>query len=513
MLILLPTILLLGLAGALGAVRFFRPRSRFLWVGALGAVLGSWIIILIWRFQLPISLSFPGWGTTVGLPDGLELSVDSLTWVIAWGLASLLLAGLVVGAAQPDFQPSASWVLLLLFGGISLLAFSAANAVSLVLVWGALDLGQAGLGLSNTRDADTAGTVVIVFAVRLATLVLAVMAQVLGGAGAATNSYALLMMTAVVARTLVQWRPRPEEPPAHLRGSVGIALQLSSAIATLGVLPGLRLQGGFGPYGGLVLVVCAAVGMYAGWMWLNAPDLRGAFPHALTGISMLAVGTALLRNPPGTSAWVAALALACGVLFLSEGRKTGLAPVVLVGAWSLSALPFSLTGAGWPSKFGVEQWALPAFLLAQALILAGFLRSAAGPLARGAPRHQVTSLQAVRSLGIVFLVGIQVLLGLWGWQGAAVWQSLVPGAIATVLGVVLFAGRSRLGLGGSAVTRFVQSAAERFVTLMRGLALGVYAISGRLVASMTGLLEGEAGIMWGLLLLALFVSLIVSGNP
>jgi hypothetical protein len=513
MLILLPTILLLGLAGALGAVRFFRPRSRFLWVGALGAVLGTWLIILIWRFQLPISLGYASWGTTVAMPEGLEFSIDSLAWVIAWSLAGLLLAGLVVGAAETDSQPSASWVLLLLFGGLSLLASSAANAVSLVLVWGALDLGQAGIALASTRDPDSARTAVAVFAVQLATLVIAVMAQVLEGAGPATDSYALLMLTAVVARTLVQWRPRSGEAPVYLRGSVGTALQLSSAIATLSVLPRLRLEGGLGPYGGLLLLLCAAVGLYAGWMWLRSPDLRTAFPHAVTGISMLAAGTALLGNAPGTSAWVAALALGCGVLFLAEGRKTGLAPAVIVGAWSLSALPFSLTGAGWPSQFGVEQWALPAFLLAQALILAGFLQSAAKPLARGAPRNQATSLQAVRNLGIVFLMGIQVLLGVWGWQGAAVWQALVPGAIATVLGAILFAGRSRLGIDGGTASRTVQRAGERFVTLMQDLALGVYSISGSLIASVTGLLEGEAGIMWGLLILALFVSLIVGGTP
>ena len=93
MLILLPTILLLGLAAALGAVRFFRPRSRFLWLGAVGAVLGTWLVVLIWHFELPLSLNFTGWGATVALPAGLQFSVDSLSWVTAWSLTSMLLAG------------------------------------------------------------------------------------------------------------------------------------------------------------------------------------------------------------------------------------------------------------------------------------------------------------------------------------------------------------------------------------------------------------------------------------
>jgi hypothetical protein len=233
----------------------------------------------------------------------------------------------------------------------------------------------------------------------------------------------------------------------------------------------------------------------------------------LAGISALAVGSALLRNPPGAAAWTAALALAGGLLFLSEARKTRLAALGLVGAWSLSALPFSLTGAGWPSQLGVEQWALPAFVVAQSLLLAGFLRSATRPLARGAPQDQMTSLGAVRHLGIVFVVGIQLLLGFWGWRGSAVWQALIPGAAASVLGLILFAGTSRLGLGEGASARAMQVAAERSISLMGDLAIGLYAISERLVASVTSLLEGQAGIMWGLLLLALFVSLIVAGNP
>ena len=86
MLILVPTILLLGLAAALGAVRFFRPRSRYLWLGAVGGAIGAWLLILIWQFELPLSLSFASWGATVALPIGLKFSADSLAWVAAWGL-------------------------------------------------------------------------------------------------------------------------------------------------------------------------------------------------------------------------------------------------------------------------------------------------------------------------------------------------------------------------------------------------------------------------------------------
>ena len=42
---------------------------------------------------------------------------------------------------------------------------------------------------------------------------------------------------------------------------------------------------------------------------------------------------------------------------------------------------------------------------------------------------------------------------------------------------------------------------------------GAYQASQQLVFGLTSLLEGDAGIMWGLLLLALFVSLIVGRNP
>ena len=351
------------------------------------------------------------------------------------------------------------------------------------------------------------------FAVRLATLVIAVMAQVVGGVDGGTDSYALLMLTAVLARILVRWQPALEKPPASLRGSVGITLQLSSAVATLGILPRLRLAGAAWPYAGLLLLVCAVLGLYAGWMWLRSPALPTAFPHALAGISTLAVGAALMRNPPGTSAWTAALALAVGTLFLSGARKTTLAPVVLAGVWSLSALPFSLTGAGWPSQFGVDQWALPAFVLAQALLLAGFLQLAARPLARGTPQDPATSLGAVRHLGLVFLIGIQLLLGMWGWQGSAVWQSLVPGAAASVMGLVLFAGRLRFGLGEGTPGTAVQGAMDSLIAFITRLATGLYGATGRLVAGVTSLLEGQAGIMWGLLLLALFVSVIVGGNP
>jgi hypothetical protein len=513
MLILLPTIMLLGVAAALGAVRFFRPRSRFVWLGALGAVIGTWLVVLIWQFEGPISLVFPEWGTTVALPTGPGFSVGSLTWVTAWSLTSLLLAGLIIGAAQPDFQPSASWALPLVFGGLALLALSAANALTLVMAWAALDLLEAGLALAGTRDRASTGSAVTVFAVRLGTVVIAMMGQVLGGADPTTDSYALVVLTAVLARILVQWRASSQGPPGYLRGTVGTTLQLSSAIATLGVLPRLKLAGAAWPYAGLLLLLSAAIALYAGWLLLRSSDLPTALPHALAGVSTLAMGASLLRNPAGAAAWTAALAVAFGALFMSAGRKTSLAPAILVGAWSLSALPFSLTGAGWPSQFGLEQWALPAFVLGQALLLGGFVQLAARPLARGAPQDQLTSLHAVRHLGLLFLIAVQLLLGIWGWEGSAVGQSLIPGAAATALGLALFAGRSRLGLARGASQTAQPQAAETSVSMIGNMASELYGFVRRLVTGVTSLLEGQAGIMWGLLLLALFVSLIVGGNP
>ena len=82
-------------------------------------------------------------------------------------------------------------------------------------------------------------------------------------------------------------------------------------------------------------------------MWLRAPDELIGRPFWIIGLASLAVAAALLGNPIGAVSWGIALILLGGALFLASVQQIWISRALLIGAFSLSALPFSLTASGW----------------------------------------------------------------------------------------------------------------------------------------------------------------------
>ncbi len=117
-------------------------------------------------------------------------------------------------------------------------------------------------------------------------------------------------------------------------------------------------------------------------MWLRAPDELVGRPFWIIGLASLAVAAALLGNPIGAVSWGTALVLTGGALFLASVQQIWISRALLIGAFSLSALPLSLTASGWQGNALSFWYILPFLLIAQALLMTGLIRSALRPSTR-----------------------------------------------------------------------------------------------------------------------------------
>jgi len=226
----------------------------------------------------------------------------------------------------------------------------------------------------------------------------------------------------------------------------------------------------------------------------------------------LSVAAALSGNPIGSAGWGSAILLAGTPLFVNSMKdKWARRPLMLV-LWILSGLPFALTASAWSASIGSWIWVLPVFLAGQAMLLAGSFHQGMRPQAGAAMRVEVLALQGIQlaSVGLPLIAGI--LLGLIGWPGAR----LIGAPLAALPVIPLAAGlvwaKRRLPI-------LNPGSAEWFPKWLTGPAASVrregsrFADSlQRLATGVTRTMEGEAGIMWGLLFLVLFVSLIAGGS-
>ena len=264
----------------------------------------------------------------------------------------------------------------------------------------------------------------------------------------------------------------------------------------------------------LILFLSAAAALYASWMWLRAPDELAGRPFWIIGLASLALFSALGGNTAGAAAWGAVLILAGAALFLSSAQQVWLNRLLFVGAWEISALPFSLTATGWGSEGGILAWGVPAFVLAQALLIAGFIRHTLRPATRASLQTQPAWTRSVYPAGIGLLILVPLLLGFWGWDGAYQIGALYPSIAAAVLTLVLLWAVPRFPILNPVPAHWLQPASSSSILdqIYQGL-WSVYRWLGRVSQTLTGVLESEAGLMWTLLFLVLFIIMIAQRNP
>jgi hypothetical protein len=304
--------------------------------------------------------------------------------------------------------------------------------------------------------------------------------------------------------------------PLHLpyasqlsRRGFGTALRLVSAVSSLTLLSHIPVESINSPVTIFLLVLTAIAALYGSWMWMRAPEELTGRPFWIIGLAALAVSAALTGNPKGAAAWSCALALVGGALFLSSANQVWVNRALLIGAWSLSALPFSLTASAWAGQYGIL---LPFFLVAQAMLIAGFVRHAMRPSGRDLLEGRPDWSHNVYPAGIGTLLLAQLVLGVFGWDGAMQFGAW-PAAIAvSVVTLGLLWAIPRLRLLNPMRAHWVRPASSKLDGFYRNL-WGLYQNLGRLSETITSILEGASGVMWTLLFLVLFISLMTQRKP
>jgi hypothetical protein len=202
--------------------------------------------------------------------------------------------------------------------------------------------------------------------------------------------------------------------------------------------------------------------------------------------------------------------LAGAPLFFTTLRERWMNRVLLLGLWITSAMPFALTSTAWVGGGRILDLTLPAFLLAQSMLLAGYLHLALLPGSDPRAHVGMASLRGIYRVGTFLPLAIGVLIGIWGWVGASRVGTPFAGFVVVPMTAALAWGKRRLAFLNPTSPNWIPpawsraaSATVREVTRVQG---GVR----RLVDTITRTIEGEAGIMWSLLLLVLLVSFIVS---
>lgn len=516
MFILVSCFILFGTALALALLKITRPNTRYPWLVAVGGGLLGLTSVFLWLAQIPLSISMQPWEPQTIFIYPISFQADSLAWAYAVSLSAITLTVLLTAITRPAITNSYTWAGALALGGLGLLAVTANNPLTLLLVWGALDVMELIIQLRSVDGPENNENVVFAFSTRILGIGVLLWANMVnlsaGGTfdfGSIAPAAGLYLVLAAGLRLGVLPLHLPYSSESTLRRGFGTSLRLVSAASCLALLahiPAGSLLSIFTPF---LMIFAIVAAVYGGWMWMRAPDELNGRPYWIIGVAALSIVSALSGNPLGTVSWGCALILAGGALFLASVQQAWLNRALLVGAFSLSSLPFSLTASAWTIGPGIY---IPFGILAQAMLISGYIRHALRPGERESLEAQPNWTRSIYPSAIGLLIALQVLLGLIGWDGArriGGWQYAVFASLLT-LSLVWATPRFRL----------LNPTRAHWVVPMSPSSSGLYGFLwnihnalGRLNQALISALEGDGGVMWILLFMVLFISLMKQGTP
>lgn len=515
MFILFPVVLMVLTALTLMILRFVRPNFKYPWLLAVGGTTLALVGIFLWHIRLPQSISLAPWQPVILFFFSPTWLADGISWPYAISLAALAAAVTWTSIVRAENDPAA-WAAMLMITALGILAVTAENPLTLILVWSAIDLAELIAMLRSTEGEEQNQGVVIAFAARVAGTGLVLWANLVSTAGgilmdfrATPASAGVYLLIAAGLRLGVLPLHLPYRKENVLRRGFGTSLRLVSAAASLSLLariPASALQSSLPPY---LLILAAVAALYAGWMWLRASDEILGRPFWVLGMASLSVASSLRGNPSGSISWGVMLILGGGLLFLFSARQRSILWLPLLGMWGLSTLPFSLTASAWQTGNQNSWLYIIPFLPAQALLMAGFVRHTLHPGETSLESKERWT-KVLYPTGLFLLAGIAILLGLWGWEGAQFfgqwWAAITANILAagiTALALTIMV-RHIPASNTSQWTRIFRL--ERLYKFLND----VYGFFRKIAEIITSALEGEGGLLWSLLLLALILSVLTT---
>lgn len=488
--IILGTAFLILLGGNL-----FQRDFRSSWLLAVSGAGLSFASLFFLRFRLPLSSGFSAWWAGEGLVSSISFLLDGVSWQIALVSAGLVLSFFLTEVRHAMSAPWLNWAVNLALGISSLLAVFSADLLTLAFFWILIDLVTTLAWLRFVTRPEERWVALNFLLANIAASFLLLSAWILLGF---SSQFGNLL---TIVSTILRLGVISSSPASRLDSNQTSYLRLLPMASVLVLLSRpLALEG-------VTLIAMLAFLLplaFFNALRVNQPaDVGQGVQFVERGFATLTVMAAAVGQPT--------IALSLGLVTLVVGSLLSLAksvrswrwPIILVTVFFLCGLPFATIEA--TSRTALI---LLVFLPVYAALVSGWARSALGE----APEVPVNEpwMGVIRTLGLLIIPSIFGLLaiGLAPAPSNPIQTVWWPGiALIALTALIFFAGRraSRLLHVSQSLIASIES-----VVFSRWLPTAFEWILGALgwvLRMMNRVLEGQAGVLWALLLIALLLSL------
>lgn len=526
MLVLLPVIILLISGLALLILGRTRTTIGSLWMIASLLAVAEWVLLVVLRFRVPLTVQIPNWFTIGEITNVLRFSITSSNWLILFSIITLLVCVIFTDAVR--LQSTGSLISIsgpFLLTGTVLISVLSSTPLSFILTWTILDIVELCILTTISRDEVIFNKAIISFVVRIIGTLLVVSAMVFSvqtgnlEINQASGIVYLLYFIGAGLRSGALPLHLPFSKDEPVRRSIGTILRFASPISAIALVAQLPSTSSLSGWLLFIFIMAVVLSFYGAAMWLTSRDELIGRQYWILAF----FGMAGICGLAGQSAAVNTLGMVMvvtGGFIFTQSKKIGLwNPITLLLLINLFGIPFTPGSAIWMNAKPFP-WVMGTLimLINLVLIIAGLVKFVR--IKDNSIQKEEKWIQTFYIAGLIITVISTWMPLIWDRSGFTLYKGWPWSAVLIMLSVLWIAGSKLLQthpISESSPTGFSLLMIRRSGFVLRKIfdlewlmRIGgsVYALAGRLIHFINTVLEGEGGILWAFLFLALLASLL-----
>ncbi|PKN98057.1 MAG: hypothetical protein CVU42_14140 [Chloroflexi bacterium HGW-Chloroflexi-4] len=529
MLILIPIILLLLLAGGINLLAGrYKLSLGSTWLIAAASVLIVWISMIIFRVALPGGASITNWSPQGIGTDTLVFKLSERTWIFAFLITSLLVG--VIFTDTVRFGQSnnlVTWSGSMILTAVGLLSIYSQTFLAIIITWTIIDLVEFGILIKVTVQPKVHSAVVLEFITRVIGTVLVMAALIFSNIHTALVESAeysrgvyLLILLGATLRLGVFPLHVPLTSSLPIRRSLGTILRLVSPISVIAFLSQIQPQQQYQTLTNFLFSVALIVAFYGAVKWISAKNELSGRPFWMLSFSGLILIHFLLGQVEGAISLSIIMLTAGGFIFLFSYSSRVNQGLALFLSLALIGLPFTPASSIWRSVGQPQNWVSFAIVIITiSLLFLGFIKHIFRERDQTSPKE--SWMQFFYTVGLILLSISPWITLIWRFpiiRSEVNW--IAPITCLTIIAIMVVLFRRKIWdwliqkqavqrlfipfkLVGKILNVFFQF--EWFFTFLRFL----FDLFSKPLKFFVNLLEGDGGLLWAFVFLALISSILI----
>ncbi len=531
MITLVPILLLILFALVVFILGRFRLSLGSTWLLSATAVLVIWVGFIILRFILPGALTIADWNPLGVGSNALVFQFTQQNWIFGFLLLSLLIGVILTDTVRLKLSDSlVTWTGSLILAAVGLLAISSKSFIMVVLTWFVIDITEFTILIRVINHPRVHQAAMVEMAARFGGTLLIIGGLSIAQAHALTLENAIftpgtyfIILLGTILRLGVVPLHIPLTANLPIRRSLGSILRFASPLAVISFLAQITPPAINSSNLSVIIILALITSTYGAIRWVIAKNELVGRPYWMLSFSGLIVLSIINRQIETLNALTTIMVVAGGFEFLhsySSRWVKVLGNIMLLG---LIGLPFTPTALIWKdlissSGLFTSLW----FAVTLGIILIGTLRHI------NRTRHQSSEVELwmkffyVVGLSLLFIVPWLTMTWNFSKYYSAGFHFLsIVCFLSTGSGFLLF--QSKLGSKMGQI-KLLDGTRKGFELVLRTtgvffefewlirFAQLIFSWTTKPIGFFVTILEGDGGLLWALLFLALFSSVIISGG-